>query len=496
MPATRTAARNGNAAPAPVAPMRPRGGGRQTRPRGFSPYAAGGVSVVARRGVPDRGFLANASALSCFAEESALRLLAYLPDIDPLVGMAAENVLNFTCAPGDLQIVAVRPNAPGKSDDDTDDAGTTALESLWDALPDEVGGLGGLLSLSVVSLLFGGLTCAEGVPGPRGTGLSAVWPVDPLTLRFVRDAPDAPVSLEQRQTGSALPWKRLRADTVFFRAAPSWVDDPYGRAYFGAALAPSLADMATNQDVRNWVHLGAWGRIKWGMSTEQLYATATGPLALSGADATEWVAQQLAEARSIAESLQSDDVLFHDASGDVDMLQPGAPAGLDVLEYLRHQKVMAVKSWPTLLGINDGATSTFAAAESTAYYKGLERLRDLAVSPILRCADLHLRLLGLPMKAKAVWKPVRVTDELNDANALNVQIENQKELIGMKMRTPEAAAMELTGSGLVSPWDDEDFARLTTAGAEADSDGVQSAVGGTDRATQEATRTARRAQDE
>jgi hypothetical protein len=224
-------------------------------------------------------------------------------------------------------------------------------------------------------------------------------------------------------------------------------------------------------------------------------------LNLTGEAATAWVSEQLAEARTLAESLQTDDILFHDSSGDVDMMQPGAPAGLDVLEFLRHQKVMAVKSWPTLLGINDGATSTFAAAESTAYYKGLERLRDLAAAPLLRAADLHLRLLGLPMKAKAVWKPVRVTDELNDANALNVQIENQKALIGLKMRTPEAAAMELTGSGLVEPWDDEDFARLTTDGGEPEGDdgadgGVRAQVGGADRATQEATRTARKAQDE
>ncbi len=67
---------------------------------------------------------------------------------------------------------------------------------------------------------------------------------------------------------------------------------------------------------------------------------------------------------------------------------------------------------------------------------------------LVESANLHLRLMGLDMVARADTEPLRSMDALKDAQARKQDIENELALVDRGMRSPEDASMTLTGTGV------------------------------------------------
>lgn len=428
---------------------------RQTQPAGWNPFLAGsGIGLLPRRGLTETEFLTTKSALMRLGRGNPLKLLSHLPDIHPSVGLATWNALRLTCMPGDMTIKAIAPRGGKK----TSERGTEAIDALWKSLPNEIGGLMGLQTTLTLLALFTGMPCVEGVPGPPMTGLSDVWPVDPLTIKFDRD----PV------TTRAIPWQRqifpkdgmppvdymggyrkISTDTFFWRTVDPWADDLYGRAPYAPVLNEVLCDLAMIQDLRDAIHNAAWPRMGHGFNFAEMYKTAVEVMGINDpTEAANWVQDRFDELVAKASSLKADDNIFYDAAGALQILEGGKgfAALKEILVYLRQRIVQALKTLPTLMGINDGATQTYTTVEWQIYAAGLQTIQALVAELLVEIASLHLRLLGMPLVAVAEYTSIRTTDALIEAQTESTRIENAKKKILLGWISNEDACLSITGT--------------------------------------------------
>ena len=430
---------------------------RQTEPAHYLPNAAGGLSFIPRRGVELGGYLSTRDGLKRWAQDTPLRLLALLPDIHPAVGQALWNALRLICKPGDVEIVAVKPLSKAGGADERDDDGTAAIKALFESQPPEIGGQDGLITTLTIGAMLTGLPFLEAVPGPSGTGVRRLYPVDSLTLRFNREGDDDEVVAYQlqrfpRSGGKTGGYVALDAARMFWRPMDNFPDDPYGRAPFAAALGEVLRDLALMQDLTDAIHNAAWPRLAVPFNFKEMFEVAqlfgvTDPI-----EAREWVSQQFQETVAEFNKLNPADNLHYDASGKVLTIEGGK--GLTSLEpilvYLRQRIMQALKTLPTLMGINDGATQTYTSVEFAVYAAGLESIRALVVDILVKAATLHLRLLGLPLIAKAVYEKIRTTDAQIEANTEATRIRNAITKRDQGWITQDQASQEITGSDAVA----------------------------------------------
>jgi hypothetical protein len=434
--------------------------GRKSQPF-YSPFALGGYGFIPRRGVNNPGSIATKDGLQSAACGNALRLLEWLADLDPEVGLATWNALRLTTAPGAVRIVATKESNVGAGDDAIDDEGTADLDAFWKNLPGELGGFDGVLRTMVFASLFTGMICIEAVPGPVMSGLEESWPVDSLTIAFRREEIKPkkwrliPYQWQVIPQGPGFMGNYVRLDTstFFWRSLDNGVDNPYGRAPFAPAVSEVLCHIAMIKDLRDAIHNSAWDRLGFGFDWTETARIAREVYKITDpAKVNEWVQKQFEDARDAIGTLKPDDNIVYDKNGGITTIEgaTGLTALEAILKFLRSRVIQALKSLPTLMGINDGSTQTYTTVEWQIYAAGLESLRSLAVSLLEEVANLHLRLLGKPLKAEARVEKIRTNDRLVDAQAEAIQIKNAKEKIRLGWSSHEEESINITGSAPVA----------------------------------------------
>ncbi len=475
---------------------------RLSEPKGWTPFAPGGLGIMARRTNVDPMFGHTSDMLMSFATSQPMKLLSLLPTIHPSVGFAMWSALRlmFPAEGFSIECHAMAPDKSGVTQ--PDDQSTKLLEDFWKSLPQEVGGLNGLATTLGIQALFTGLVCIEGVPGVTLKGLSRAWPVDSLSITFIRPGRNADLEPYQKQMypnwgnigqggrpfwwgttpggqlaapagaprggtswnggGQAndntpeqqaamllgMNYVHMDKNTFFWRAIDSDVDDPYGMAPYSACLSEVLADLALMQDLRDAVHNAAWPRTKVGVNLTELHRVAVEVHRITDPKlAAQWVMARFNETVDYVGDIRSDDNIVSDSSGDVQTLQPGSFLGLsDVLTFLRQRIVQSLKTLPTLLGISDGsATMNNTSIEWGIYAAGLESIRAIVCDVIIRLSNLHLRLCGRKAVAVAKYQPIRTNDELVDANTENVQLQNAQLHEKMGYKSHDEAGQKMTG---------------------------------------------------
>ncbi len=463
---------------------------RTSEPKNWTPYSLGGAGIVAKRVTQDPLFVNTSNQLQSAATSKPMQLLALLPSIHPSVGLALWNTLRLTCPPGGIKLKAYKKDKRGKFTK-PDDKATHRLDEFFEQLPNEIGGAVGLQTTLTIQALFTGLICTECVPSDKLQGLRRVWPVDSLSIMFIKPTQDADQEPFQHQIyptsryggylslpkvssaytsndpfdklvsrWAGLNYKHLNKETFFWRAIDSNVDDPYGTAPYATCLNEVLADIALMQDLRDSVHNAAWPRLEVGVDTTNLHKVAVEVYKITNpVKAAEWVQARFNEIVDYISDLEASDNIVHESSGTVKNIQPGSFQGMDsVLNFLRQRICQALKTLPTLLGINDGSTFNYTSVEWAIYAAGLETLRAIVAEVMVKIANLHLRLLGLPVKVKATYEPIRTNDALVEANTKNVEIQNMMLLFDREFIDASEASLKVCGhepSGKPKPRDIE-----------------------------------------
>jgi len=121
------------------------------------------------------------------------------------------------------------------------------------------------------------------------------------------------------------------------------------------------------------------------------------------------------------------------------------------LEIQRQGIVMSLDQLPTLMGITKGGTPAYSSAEWRVYAEKLEFTRNFINRGPVEIANLHLRLLGLPITARADVEKIRASDMLANEQVRGLQIANEMNLAKAGLQAVEDAAMALTGHGSADP---------------------------------------------
>jgi hypothetical protein len=423
-------------------------------------FGKGGLGYIARRGVDFGTSIATQSleSLGRLAIQQPLELLSLLPDMVPEVSLALWNGTYLGCGPDSVRIKAMTRSPDGGSEEAPE--GTAAIGALWAQNPPEVGGLIDALGQNYQMLLFAGMCAAEAVPGPRHTGVQAVYPVNSLTLRFKRED-DGTLRLYQRQTanpnglglysaGFGGLFQPMPMERFYYSILPSLPDEPYGRAPFGAALTTVLECLGFMRDV-----LAAFHRVgtpKWdvGFDFEMWSTLAKTVVGLQDPkEINQFVQDRYADAMAYYTDLKADDVFFHDVGTKVSSVGSGDnwPDVQGMWALLRLRLVQAVKQLPTLMGIVEGSTETWSRIEWDIYESSLKSLVTKAAGPLVRASGLHLQLLGLPYIAELEMTPIKSITRLIDAQAETAEIANAARKRDEGWQSQETSAMQITGSG-------------------------------------------------
>lgn len=439
---------------------------RQSRPTYWQPYSAGALGLIPRRSLPvsctGSGGILDANALERLARSRTYqRLFELLLDIHPALKQAKSNALRLVFGEGKTRFVAYTEIASG-GNDEQDAALTSEIEDFFKSLPNEIGGVVGLQSTLAIHALAHGLTALEAVPGPRGVGLSRLWPIDPLTLGLFRPGGDVDADLGcyQRQSGTGVPasgWVEMPKETFFWQAIDATPDNPYGAGLFSAAFGQALADFTTNQDLRDAVHNAAWPRYDYEYDVERITARAVSlgldnnaPDAETELTALESYVKRQVDAieDSIGEQL-ADDNYVHSSDMSVKTLDGGDFGGLDeVLKIERHRLVQSLDELPTLMGINDGSTQTYTSVEWGIRATKAAWLRDWVNTPLIWALELHFRLQGKRVTVRAICEPVRASDAEADARTEAIKDRTQANRTRRGLQTLEDEAQNTTGTGL------------------------------------------------
>ena len=450
-----------------------------------------GVGLVTRRNRKASSQMSSARGIEQLGSQSPLSLLRELPAVHPTVGLAQWNALRLMFPEGGWGLKAFKPaDANGVSSPDPD--GDAKIQALFDGLPREIGKMRGLAGTLSISLLYTGMACQECVPygdDEEFAGVRRIWPVDALTIGFARKTPDDDLTAFQFQRSPSLTaqsilnnnWVPLNPETFMWAAIDQEVDDPFGLPPYGTAVNEVLADLALMRDLRDAIHNAAWPRLKFGINLTELHRVAVEVMRITSPEkASQWVQERFDETVAYAESLGADDNFVCDTNGTVESHEPGSFTGLEgVLQYLRQRLVQALKSLPTLLGINDGSTYNYTSVEWAIYAAGLEALRDIVLSLLADAASLHLRLSGSTSVARPFSEKIRTNDALVEANTEEVEIRNALAKEAAGFIDHDEASQSLTNRKAVKPAVDGALEAAVRAAATTNKDGSrQSGNGG------------------
>jgi hypothetical protein len=440
---------------------------RISQPTWLNPAIMNGFGFIPRRSLgtelapgTDQTALRSIDQILILAKIAPLKVLTMLPDVIPEVSKCIWNNLRLGCGNEAVRLKAVKRDAKGVTVEEAPD-GNEAIRSLFLGLPSEVGDFGDLLRQNYLMTQFSGMCVVECVPGKRNQGVKEVWPVDTLTLRFRRDKSTGLNNLWQRQRLYGLPIDRkayggfipLPMQRTFYSALDGFPDDPYGRAPLAAMLNPVLEIIAFMKDL-----LLAWHRVgtpKYdiGFDYEMHAKVAVEIMGMTDKALIEaYVEQQFQNAVNTFQSLQPDDAFLHDNKSTVSVNGSGGkwPNVEQIWNLLRWRLIVAMHEMPTLMGVVEGNTETWSSVDWQIYAKGLETLVAKAAAPLVRAAEYHLQLLGMPYFVEAEYSPVRANQRMVDAQSEQLEIDNEARKRDEGWQTQDEASLHITGSASVA----------------------------------------------
>jgi hypothetical protein len=348
----------------------------------------------------------------------------------------------------------------GGSEEDA--LGTQKIRELFDNLPSDVGNFDDCLTQNFLMVMFSGMCAVEAVPCTHGAGVSEVWPVNSLTLRFKRES-DGKLALYQQQVSNPESFGSYSAgvggyyvpmpmERFFYASLDGFPDESYGRAPYAPALTAVLECLAFLRDLTLAFHRIGMPKIDVALDYEGWARTARDVVGLTDSrEIDDWVTEKQQEVIRIFEGLQPDDAFFHGINDKVNTVGAGdkMPDLPGIWTMLRLRLIQSLKTMPSLMGVVEGSTETWSNVDWQIYAQGLTSVVKKATDPLVKAANLHLRLLGLPLRAEAEISPIRANQRLMDAQSEALEIANEVRKRDEGWQSQESASMAVTGSGPV-----------------------------------------------
>lgn len=414
--------------------------GRQSTPTNFNPIGLNGYSFIYRREYQDLD-LSNID----IGDYDAIELLTLLADLNPDVSRALWNVLRV--AGTDLRFQVTTPAGVD------DPIGQKIVDSLIARLNFSAGGFRNLVIQLIMSGYLQGAMALDISPTPKLDDIEDFFPVNPITIYFMRDDTQTPVPFQRQPLfwGSLIaPFRRMNTNLFFYTPVDPAVDDVYGRPPTAPVLTMVFFQQQVYRDLQRVIHQQGWPKIDISVVTEILKANCPPDIQTDDQLYQDWIGARINEIIDAYNSMAPEDAYVHPDYTKVSSDNAKAGNGLfnvdGLLNAIRSQVISALKMNPIMMGMDAGSTETFSTVELAIFSKSVETLR-LPVGDILSKAfDVALQLQGRIGIIKPIWPPIQILSRMATALAEAQEAANQAYFRDQGWVTQDQASKRVTGS--------------------------------------------------
>lgn len=431
------------------------GGGRQTQPSNFNPFAGLTYAFLPRR-------LLSGLDLSRYRPEdfAPWQLMQILADSHTDVGLALWNILRL----GVTGFEATVKTLSGQDDPE----GTAQANAILAGINKKSGGIKAIHIQWMLSWYLYGAVCGELALTLDLRGVLDIFAVNPFTIMFERDAITQALVMFQEQlytsTGQATPstnavpagYRRLNDALVYYTPCDPTIDDPYGRIPSATVLNEVFFDVGFLQDLQKILHGVGTPRYVIKIIEEILAKTCPPSIKNDPDRYNAWLDSRLEEVRQAFRDLEPEEALVLFDSVDVDIVS--AKSGTNILglvtplsRAIERRLIKALKMLPILMASNEGTTETHGSVQFEIFAEGIHSGQAASASMTAAMLTLALQLAGRQCLVTCAFAPIRTANRLLAANAENKEIINAalKEALGYQ--THDESSIEVTGSAAVGP---------------------------------------------
>ena len=379
------------------------------------------------------------------------QILAILPDLDPDVSMALNNMLRLSNT--DMSVKVYK----GLKTEVIDQAAQNNVDTFLKGINRHYGGLKNLINQLNMSAYLQGAMSIEAVLDEKNKTVIDFAPINPFSIHFLHVGDNSDLSPTQYQLKPAQGRAIINANYVVMNPLTFWyspvdpaIGDPYGRPPAGPAIGDVMFMMRIMYDLRKVIHNQGWPRIDVTVITEMIKNMA--PDAIKN-DANKYVAfinEQVNKIVTAYSDLKPDDTFVHNDGVKVEMVGETSRGALmdpsALLLSIERRIIRGLKQLPMLMGSNEGTTETHGTVQYEIYTKTIESFQNLVENILAEALELKLRMDGIQATVVVEFDKVRSSQRLLDAQAYQLEIQNQVALVDKGWISNDEASLEITGS--------------------------------------------------
>lgn len=463
--ATSTAATDSGIMGAATAPA-PLMGGRQTQPYNANPIGAMAYGFLPRRNWESLDLTDLSNATRFFTPQQLLEMLA---DLQPQISQATNNKVRLVNIGWSFQVKTKNGTSELK-------AAKARVDAFLANVNKDGGGIDAIINGWSSTAFLQGAVAGEIALTEDLNEVADIYSVQPWTIWFERDSAQNLVPFQQQVSVSSpvagsgagagagagqrygvagYPYRRLNPTTFGYVPVDEFPDGAYGRAMAGPALQLVNFYFQMLKDMRQWVHVNAWGRLHIKMMEEMILkaAPATVKNDPSGNKQIEFINARLTAFRTAYNTIKPDDAFV---STDAVAMSPVDSSGKTfdvgkIFDILKAELFSALKELPVFMGSNTGTTETHGTVQMAIYAATIKSLQKVIAALIEKLLNAALAVWGINGKVVWTFEPLRATDRLMDAQADQAETAAAAAMRDQGWITQDEASIRVTGSEAVSP---------------------------------------------
>ena len=408
---------------------------------------------------------------------SPQQLMELLADASPEVSLALSNDLRLATADWTYEV-----RTPDNSDALPD--AKAALDALLAGVNRYAGGFEAVLTQFAMTTALEGACAGETIPTPTLDGVADITPVQPWTIYYQRSitqdlipfqwqpmianaaglalpntaenipSPSAAAALLAMGAASATGYtgfRMLNRETFGYVPFEPFVDDPYGRMPY-ASVVQTLAFLAQLlKDLRQWAHVNAFGRMDVSVLLGNVDKAIPPAVKQNPEERMKFLQGYLTQIQTAYNGINPDDTFVHYDDVVVSGVDStGQTLNIDnIIRVVERQMFRALKQLPIMMGSNEGTTETWGSIQMEVHALRIQALQKTVAALAAHLLTVALRLSGIAGVVHFEFEKIRSTDQIKDATAERLRIQNAAAKRDEGWTTQDEASIEVTGSEAV-----------------------------------------------
>lgn len=241
---------------------------------------------------------------------------------------------------------------------------------------------------------------------------------------------------------------------VFYSPIDPDVDEPYGRSPLMPTLNSVFFQVEVLRDLQKVMHNQGHARFDIQVVASAIAQNVPFEIQAQGGEAVaRFVTTYIDSIHAQFAKLKPDDNLIHDDSVNIEMVGGTAGKSMDataIIQIINQQVVSSLKHLPILLGRSDATSETHANVQWKIFNAGILSMQNATKRTIENAYNISLRVKGFQSRARVEFDELNVTDRLKEAQAEQMEIQNEIAKVTQGWIDNDEASRNMTGSDAVA----------------------------------------------